>query len=140
MTIKCSSIAALRVSGDDLDPEDVSEWLGGTPSSSHQKGDVEVSAAGRRSVRKTGMWCLEASRGPHDSLPDQVSRILFGMPSVLPVSSVVKECHFHHRGHRVHRDQNREAQLTLTLTLSWPGRTRVGGEQGGMNLVDRDEV
>jgi len=85
MTMKFSSIAALRVFGDDLDPEGVSRLLAATPSSSYRKGDVEVSSAGRRNVRRTGMWCLEASGGAHDSLQNQVSRILSGLASDLEI-------------------------------------------------------
>ena len=83
MTVKSRSIAALRVFGDDLDPREVSRLLAATPSDSHRKGEVHVSSAGRRYVRKTGMWCLEARGEAPDSLQSQISRILSVLTSDL---------------------------------------------------------
>lgn len=65
------SMAALRVIGDALIPEEVSAALGSAPSQSFAKGEVfGRERAGRRNVRKFGLWSLHAER----CIPENVNR------------------------------------------------------------------
>ena len=76
MSAISNSMAALRIFGDELDPEEISRLLSATPSDCHRKGEAVLSSSGRRYVRKTGMWCLEASGESPDSLQSQILRVL----------------------------------------------------------------
>lgn len=76
MSAISNSVAALRIFGEELDPVEISRLLSAIPSDSHRKGEAWVSSSGRRYVRKTGMWSLEASREAPDSLQSQILRIL----------------------------------------------------------------
>ncbi|MEM7641393.1 MAG: DUF4279 domain-containing protein [Pseudomonadota bacterium] len=71
-----NSTASLRLFGDDLDPEEITDILGCSPTGSHKKDEERFSrrtgkrildAMGRPAVWKTGSWRLSTGwRGPGD--------------------------------------------------------------------------
>jgi len=67
--------ASLRVIGDDLIPDDITNELGGFPSFSHAKGEVIVGQSGAERVTKFGMWRLEADVEIPGDLDRQIEAI-----------------------------------------------------------------
>jgi hypothetical protein len=88
------SCLSLRIFGDDLDPDTVSQMMKIQPTRSHRKGDLVLGKAGkpywnehlkRHSSRKTGAWILEtAERSPAD-LEAQIFEVLALLPSDVSV-------------------------------------------------------
>ena len=71
------SQAALRIFGDDLIPEDVSNLLGAKPTKSKMKGDEEVGkTSGKVRIAKTGSWHLHAEKREPEDLNAQIEEIL----------------------------------------------------------------
>ncbi len=71
------SVAALRIMGDELRPEEITRLLGCSPSHSQRKGEVfRNEKSGKERVARFGMWQLKATdRQPGD--PDtQIAEIL----------------------------------------------------------------
>jgi hypothetical protein len=64
------SVAALRIGGDALVPEEVSRVIGSPPSHGHQKGEEFGGPDGLRHQRKSGQWSLQAA----DYMPGDVDR------------------------------------------------------------------
>jgi len=58
---------SLRILGDSLSPDDVTEALNIEPTRSHFKGDETLSSKGKKRVMKSGYWELDA-REKHDSM------------------------------------------------------------------------
>lgn len=70
------SLAALRISGDDLDPSEITAALACEPNQAQRKGQTFTSSAGKTRVAKFGMWLLEAEdRSPGD-LDAQIAELL----------------------------------------------------------------
>lgn len=77
-----NTLVALRLFGDDLDPEELTRILGVEPSSAHRKGDViRSSVSGAAGVRKSGLWLLRASDRIPGNLDGQVGELLEQLPS-----------------------------------------------------------
>lgn len=71
------SLASLRIAGDDLDPLAITGALGCDPTSAHRKGDKITSPhSSLVGVRKTSLWCLEASNREPGNLDAQVAELL----------------------------------------------------------------
>lgn len=64
---------ALLISGDDLDPDEMTALLGQVPTSSHRKGDV-ISVTGR--LGRSGMWRLAADVSIPGALEAQIDDLL----------------------------------------------------------------
>ena len=76
------SILALRVTGDDLDPDEISRILGSPPTQSERKGDIIRSqATGQSRVVKTGGWRLQAPDANPADVDGQVAQILSRLTS-----------------------------------------------------------
>jgi hypothetical protein len=70
------SVAALRIGGDAVVPEEISIIIGCAPSHAHQKGEKFGGPDGLRNQRKSGQWSLQAtSRSPED-VDGQITEIL----------------------------------------------------------------
>lgn len=69
------TVAALRIFGDRLDPENISLLLGGVPTESFRKGQIKPSKS-RDIVRKSGGWILNATDQEPGNLDAQVEEIL----------------------------------------------------------------
>jgi hypothetical protein len=70
------SCAALRITGDSLNPEAISRLLGCSPTLGHVKGQIEPSK-GKPIVRETGAWQLDGAGQQPGSLDAHVAE-LFG--------------------------------------------------------------
>jgi len=71
----------LRVSGPDLDPEDITNTLGGFPTLSRKKGDVIRSKNGYERISSFGQWHVSAPEMEPGDLDLQVTEILNGLSS-----------------------------------------------------------
>ena len=71
------SLVTLRITGDDLFPQEISRLLGCQPTSSQTK-DEEIfgKRTGRTRIAKFGMWRLEASPREPEDIDGQISEIL----------------------------------------------------------------
>ena len=78
------STASVRVFGDDLDPDRVTELLGTAPTTSYQKGDL-VSPKRTDTVRKYGMWSLSVEDAEPDNFEQQVKQLLSKLTQDLTV-------------------------------------------------------
>lgn len=64
------SVATLRITGDDLVPEEISALLCAQPTHGQRKGDVLALKSGATRIAKFGQWRLHAS----DKEPEDVNR------------------------------------------------------------------
>lgn len=65
----------LRIRGEKLDPDAITDILGVSPTISHEKGDTRLTSANHQVTSKTGLWRLEAeSCSPLVS--DHISKLL----------------------------------------------------------------
>ena len=88
-----SSVVSLRISGDDLLPENITEKLGCEPTKKQIKGQIFVgNKTGQEREAKTGMWNLHASDCKPENLDGQITEILNKLTSNLEVwSSISKQ-------------------------------------------------
>ena len=70
------AVATLRISGDNLLPDEVSGFLGAGPTVSHAKGQEIDLPSGRYSITKSGIWWLSAADTEPEDLDSQVDEIL----------------------------------------------------------------
>jgi Domain of unknown function (DUF4279) len=70
------AVATLRISGDDLLPDEVSGLLGAGPTVSHAKGQEINLPSGRSSITKFGTWQLSAADTEPEDLDSQAAEIL----------------------------------------------------------------
>lgn len=69
--------ACLRWWGDDLDPDELTAFLGQQPTTSERKGDVLVGkVTSQKRTAKTGSWLLRATERSNGNLNDQIVEIL----------------------------------------------------------------
>jgi len=69
--------ASLRISGDDLDPDEVAQLLGRKPDLARRKGEIVQAASGER-VSRTSVWSAKADHRTPGDLDLQVSELLAG--------------------------------------------------------------
>lgn len=77
------SCAALRIAGDSLNPDAISGLLGCSPTLGYVKGQIEPSK-GRRIVRETGGWHLDAAGQQPGNLDAHVAELFGRVNSALP--------------------------------------------------------
>lgn len=71
------SVVCLRIIGEDLIPEKISELLGCTPSSSQRKGkEIIHEKTGTSRIPKFGMWTLDAPDCIPENLNGQIQEII----------------------------------------------------------------
>lgn len=81
MAIIERSVASLTLTGDDLDPDELTRLLRCSPTHAHRKGDSHGSPRGRRySDWRTGHWSLDAEEAAPGDLDKQVSELLRKVP------------------------------------------------------------
>lgn len=73
--------ATLRISGDDLEPAELSRLMGATPTLACAKG--EPRKPGGKAIARTGQWHLSAAYTEPADLDAQVKEILGQLPSDL---------------------------------------------------------
>jgi len=80
------SQVTLRIFGDDLIPEDVSNLLGAKATKSKKKGDEKVDkVSGKVRIAKTGSWHLNAEKREPEDLNAQIEEILSQLTSDLAI-------------------------------------------------------
>ena len=80
------SVATLRLFGDDLLPEDISQMLGARPTAAHRKGErVFGKVTGSVRIAETGSWRLSAERREPENLESQIFEILGRLSSDVAV-------------------------------------------------------
>jgi hypothetical protein len=80
------SAASLRITGDDLVPEEITKLLGGSPTLAYAKGDKKVGhKTGKVWIRKGGMWSLSAANRKPEDLDGQIDEILSQLSSDLSI-------------------------------------------------------
>jgi len=86
------SLATLRISGDDLLPDEITSLLGCAPTESHIKGEViRGKKTGREYTKKTGMWRLTAADKKPENLDEQIVELLNKLTQDLTVWSALKQ-------------------------------------------------
>ena len=71
------AVATLRISGDELIPEEISKLLGAAPTYAHGKGEViPVGTSGRTRIGKSGLWNLSAEPTEPENVDAQVVELL----------------------------------------------------------------
>jgi hypothetical protein len=86
------SVATLRVIGDNLLPNEITEALGCSPTKSMVKGEViRNQKSGREFSPKTGMWRLDAKDFYPENIDAQVAELLGQLTEDLSVWSKLKE-------------------------------------------------
>jgi hypothetical protein len=71
------SVASLRISGDDLDPSEITKALDCEPTRGQRKGDVLIGkSTGISRTVKFGMWLLEANDREPEDLDGQITGLL----------------------------------------------------------------
>jgi hypothetical protein len=71
------SAATLRISGDDLQPAEITRLLGCDPSAAQTKGEQVVGRnTGSARIASTGMWRLAASKREPGDLDGQIAELL----------------------------------------------------------------
>src|SRR3982751_4646571 len=72
---------SLRIVGDDLDPDFITQQLGVAPTESGRRGEPDDRAGGGRpSSRETGVWIYRISASPDTELGDALDQMLAAMP------------------------------------------------------------
>ncbi len=71
------SAASLSFSGDDLDPDEITRWLGKPKGAS--KGGVLLTPAGKERISHTGIWLLKADDAQPADVDGQVRTLFSGL-------------------------------------------------------------
>jgi hypothetical protein len=80
------SVATLRISGDDLIPDEISSRLGCAPSKARQKAELIVGKkTGTTTVARTGMWSLYSTEREPEDLEIQIEELLANVTSDIAV-------------------------------------------------------
>lgn len=79
MGILHKSAASLGFYGDDLDPAEITDRLGGVPSLGVSKGATWLTASGAEKIAYTGSWRLKVNREEPENLDYQINRLLDGL-------------------------------------------------------------
>ena len=71
------AVASLRISGDDLIPDEISRLLGALPTRAHRKDEaVPIGTSGRTRIARFGGWALHATDTAPEDLDAQVAELL----------------------------------------------------------------
>jgi len=82
--IKTSAVC-LRIFGDDLIPDEITQALGASPTKSQHRGEVLCSPSGKQRVVQRGNWRLEAADANPEDTDAQVRELLSQLTSDLAV-------------------------------------------------------
>lgn len=86
MSTVSTTAASLRITGETLNPDEISRLLAVQPSLSYRKGEVVRSPkTGRERVRKFGMWNLRTEDRHPGDLDSQIDKLLSQLPHDLSI-------------------------------------------------------
>ena len=91
MGILHKSAASLGFYGDDLDPAEITQQLGGEPSVGVRKGGVWKTVSGAEKIARTGSWRLRAERREPANLDHQIHELLHGLTEDLGIWRSISE-------------------------------------------------
>jgi hypothetical protein len=84
------SVVTLRISGDELDPVEITRVLGRPPTHGQRKGETLTGASGRTRIAKFGMWRLEAADRVPGDLNGQIAELLGQLSPSLDVWRAIR--------------------------------------------------
>jgi hypothetical protein len=88
------SVAALRITGEALRPEDITALLGHKPTRAQTKGEELVGrVTGNKRIAKFGMWLLEATPSEPESLDAQIEELLGKLTADLSAWAHINDSH-----------------------------------------------
>lgn len=85
------SRAILRISGDDLDPIEISRLLGCAPDAAQTRGEEVRGPSGSTRIAAFGMWRLFATEREPEDLDGQISELLSKLTADLDVWASIAE-------------------------------------------------
>lgn len=86
------SRASLRVMGDSLVPEEISQLLGSEATQAQRKGEEIIGAStGRVRIARSGMWRLTAEPREPEDLGDQIEKLLGGLTDDLAIWAKIRK-------------------------------------------------
>lgn len=86
------SSAALRITGDSLNPDAISRLLGCRPTLGHVKGQIEPSK-GKPIIRESGAWQLDAAGQQPGNLDGHVAELFGRVNNALPAWATLSREH-----------------------------------------------
>ncbi len=75
---------SLRIFGDELDPEELTQILRCQPTEAYKRGHIVTNTLRRRTVR-TGQWFLNIEKNSHQTLEEQILELLEKLPEDLEI-------------------------------------------------------
>lgn len=87
MAAIAQTTACLRLFGDDLNPDDVTQVMGVAATKSCRKGDVRSGSSDRQYIEKSGSWRFEVAEQKPGNLDAQIQQILTSLTADMSVWS-----------------------------------------------------
>ena len=87
MAVIAQTKACLRIFGDDLNPDEVSEMLAASPTQSARKGAVRGGQSQRQYIEKSGSWRFKVPDKQPGNLDAQIQQIFASLTSDISVWS-----------------------------------------------------
>ncbi len=81
---------SIRFSGDDLNPDELTELLNCEPTEAYEKGQIITTTISPRTI-KTGMWFLSTEKNSDQTLEEQIWELLEKLPKDLEVWEELSE-------------------------------------------------
>jgi hypothetical protein len=79
VAVPASTKVSLRIIGDDLVPEEITDLLHGAPMQGYRKGDVIFNPNGTSRVARHGRWSIQAPERHDGDLDAQIVGLLVGL-------------------------------------------------------------
>ncbi len=76
---------SLRIFGQDLEPDELTQLLGCHPSEAHRAGDVVTTVSGRTRVIRQGSWLLNTNESRRCEIAEQIADLLRQLTANLQV-------------------------------------------------------
>jgi hypothetical protein len=67
---------SLRFSGDNLDPDEITDGLGVRPTSAARKGGIHLTPKGKEIISRTGLWLLTVEQSSPGDLEKKITALL----------------------------------------------------------------
>jgi hypothetical protein len=131
------SVATLRISGDDLDPADITRLLGCPPTFAQTKGERIVRRnTGAVRVARAGMWRLCAADREPEDLDGQIAEVLSKLTDDVSVWSAISERYKLDLFCGLFMNESNEGLSISPLSLSALGLRHI---ELGLDIYDGDD-
>lgn len=77
--------ATIGFYGDDLEPDELTDLLGASPTVAVRRGDTWITSLGAEKIARTGSWRITSERCEHEDLDRQIATLLLRLSSDLTV-------------------------------------------------------